>query len=164
MAGERRRLRFRWAGGFDVEDDRGVRRRLLTPRELHAHAPARGWLRREAMARERAIVTAGWVVWGVWVAVFVLRLMVEFGPGLERAFWIVTTVQLPGLLWAFLLLGRLRARAFVNAWVAARACAACGYVYGEIRAEADGCVVCPECGAAWRGAGEAANPGTAQAQ
>jgi hypothetical protein len=29
-------------------------------------------------------------------------------------------------------------------------CPACAYGVGDIRPEADGCTVCPECGAAWR--------------
>lgn len=34
--------------------------------------------------------------------------------------------------------------------LSARACPACGYALEGLTPETDGCVVCPECGAAWR--------------
>lgn len=37
---------------------------------------------------------------------------------------------------------------------AARGCPACLYSLEGCREEADGCTICPECGAAWRMAGE----------
>jgi hypothetical protein len=39
-----------------------------------------------------------------------------------------------------------------------RVCASCRYSLTGCRAEADGCTVCPECGAAWRLPGESAGP------
>ncbi len=34
--------------------------------------------------------------------------------------------------------------------LAERICPACGYRFGVIEAEDDGCTICPECSAAWR--------------
>jgi hypothetical protein len=45
--------------------------------------------------------------------------------------------------------GGIRRLAF-DACLQAGHCAACGYPLLEIEPEADGCRVCPECGAAWR--------------
>ncbi|HLP82761.1 MAG TPA: zinc ribbon domain-containing protein [Phycisphaerales bacterium] len=41
-----------------------------------------------------------------------------------------------------------------------RRCPSCDFSLMEITAEADGCTVCPECGAAWRIPAEAIAPGT----
>jgi hypothetical protein len=40
--------------------------------------------------------------------------------------------------------------------LARRRCPSCLYKFGHAVAEGDGCVVCPECGAAWRLGGDAA--------
>lgn len=45
---------------------------------------------------------------------------------------------------------RVRARKFATALVAVSRCGSCAHDLTGLSAEADGCRVCPECGAAWR--------------
>lgn len=62
-----------------------------------------------------------------------------------------------GVLVAVVIVGRMLARrrghtisARARAIAATGLCASCGYRIGDLPVEADGCRVCPECGAAWR--------------
>ena len=43
-----------------------------------------------------------------------------------------------------------RSSDLVREWLAFGCCASCGYSLKGIHADADGCTVCPECGAAWK--------------
>lgn len=47
-------------------------------------------------------------------------------------------------------LGRRRGATAVAACVAVRRCPSCAYDLSALAAQQDGCIVCPECGAAWR--------------
>lgn len=47
-------------------------------------------------------------------------------------------------------LRRARAQHVRTALLQSGRCAACGYALSMLQAEADGCVVCPECSAAWK--------------
>jgi hypothetical protein len=48
-------------------------------------------------------------------------------------------------------------RELVGAYLACGRCPSCGYKIEHVAAEGDGCVVCPECGAAWRIEGRGAD-------
>lgn len=84
------------------------------------------------------------------------------------ALWAFQLVKVVGLVWVLvtaipfgIVVGLAQTSVFLNVsrWVlaqrtaevisSARRCASCGYPLGAA-AEEDGCVVCPECGAAWR--------------
>jgi hypothetical protein len=83
-------------------------------------------------------------------------LLVALG-GIAEGRWIMLLV-LAGVLLLFevlILLMRPRWLRSMGALVArmcadAAICAGCGYTLHELRPAEDGCVVCPECGAAWR--------------
>lgn len=97
---------------------------------------------------------AGWLVVGCAAALaagYALRIMI---PGYARTFW-----ALPLCLMVAFVIGRVtwknsaRRRVLqrkVREMVERGACPACDYGLREIPTAADGCTVCPECGAAWR--------------
>lgn len=65
--------------------------------------------------------------------------------------FIVPVTATAAVLWLILRAGWVaRTRGIVRGLLAEGRCATCGYDIRGCRAEADGCTVCPECGAAWR--------------
>ncbi len=69
-----------------------------------------------------------------------------FVIGMTGAFALGIPAWLLGLRWA----RRRKFDAISAIYIDAGRCAGCGYTLADLAAEPDGCVVCPECGAAWR--------------
>lgn len=82
-----------------------------------------------------------WVVVGTLVAVLVARLL---NAPVQRVLRRMVADR--------------RAGAISRAAIAAGLCGACGYPLDSLEPEADGCAVCPECGAAWRRRGPGVRP------
>ena len=90
------------------------------------------------------IASAAWqLLWLVWPVL---------GPcGLIGGF--VLLAPAAGMLTWWLTLGSVRRRRFrrlADVYLGSGRCASCAYALAGLAAEEDGCVVCPECGAAWR--------------
>lgn len=142
-----------WPRGVSTLDDRGQKVWLGDPRKMpapiqmdravndtlnkwmRAHKPSAGtWL--------RALAGAGLRILTIMIAVSFVRS------------WTACFVAAPALLFigplawrpVNTMVVRLRGRAFV----AIGRCPCCGYELSQLSIEPDGCVVCPECGAAWR--------------
>jgi len=66
--------------------------------------------------------------------------------------WVVVPVVVAMIAW-FAFLGKIRvsrADRIIGIYLSAGRCASCGYALESLEPEADGCVVCPECHAAWK--------------
>ncbi len=87
------------------------------------------------------------VIWQLaWLKLPVLGLV-----GLCGGFTVIPPVA-GAIAWR-LTLGTVRRRRFrrlVEVYLSTGRCASCGYMLAGLAMEGDGCVVCPECGAAWR--------------
>lgn len=76
---------------------------------------------------------------------WVLLLVPAVGP------WLVLLgVIFSGVVLMPLMLIRRGSTAVLECLILIGVCPQCGYDLGSLRPEADGCTVCPECGAAWR--------------
>ncbi len=151
-------------------DDRGVRRTLYQGRTLDPlggqretigdHELAKIAARLETLRafnpriRDRRLFAMRGVVAFV-VMACLLALWKRFVPWASTAAEIVSFVLM--MLFAFPWLGvRLRLPLtampdeIVRVFNEFRRCASCAYSLKELSPEADGCVVCPECGGAWR--------------
>jgi len=150
-------------------DDRGAPCRLadLSPRQI-------GW-----RALGLPSVTPDFITKGEQKQTAVLETVVALAGGLVGAvlYWVVITpalshwistwgslgriISMSGLVvvsvvfamiaW-YLFLPRIRASRsgrIIEIYLSAGRCAACGYALERLEPEADGCVVCPECNAAW---------------
>ena len=91
---------------------------------------------------------------------FLLAMLVPFGAVVVSMMlfsnWGAVSVPIAFVLTG--LMARLGRRTFQNKRVAASLvtagrCASCGYALAQLAPQDDGCVVCPECGGAWRRAG-----------
>lgn len=142
-------------------DDRGRSITVLAPRDLKKAAEGAD-THRASLARHLRnaikVESRRWTVAGVlvplgmsaaWIAalVFIRFIRVHRIPGASMAvFW--------GGIAAIILVSRVMARRRVSRELAATAvaeglCGSCCYGLRDIPVDADGCVVCPECGAAW---------------
>lgn len=88
------------------------------------------------------LVTIGWMTaeFGPQVLAFTL-----FSPVSSTIILLICVAGVASVNWI-----RERAELIKRSNVRAGRCPACAYPIGELEPEADGCVVCPECGAAWR--------------
>lgn len=92
------------------------------------------------------------------LVVFVLALFVVLARrvyGLELRWAVAGGCLAWGMYRAFALVWdgtayRLRAASLVRAMLAEWRCPSCAYDLRHLKAHEDGCVICPECGAAWR--------------
>lgn len=76
-----------------------------------------------------------------------VALLVIPGLGYTRAMWAMPPFTVVIFIWA----GRRYVRdRYHRVFLAKAYCPSCGYHLVGARAEGDGCIVCPECGAAWR--------------
>lgn len=120
-----------------VERDPNQRRAALARRLRDA---VRAESRRSTPLRAVVMVTLISVVWAVVVAM---------APSFRSVpiFWIVVVASVVGFrFWA----RRAAAGNLARTAVAEGVCGACAYSLQDLATEADGCLVCPECGAAWR--------------
>jgi hypothetical protein len=141
-------------------DDRGAVVPLLNSRELKRSGdPARVALGRQLEAAVRAearrttlpSLVMGLSFVALWIAAQLLLL--RYLP--LSLSWLRTVLFWGGLLGIAMLsrgLARRRfARGLAATAVAQGFCGSCGYSLQALAAQADGCLLCPECGAAWRG-------------
>ena len=122
-------------------------RRLAIGRAFHRTA----WADRRYVAQ--TILAIGVVV--VVIIVFVLSLLwatAANSNGTVLGFSVALgPLAAPVVLLAMLLVGRRHVRRlFVPVMLEHACCPSCGYDLTGLTPEDDGCVVCPECGAAWR--------------
>jgi hypothetical protein len=148
-------LRDRGLDHRTVEDGRGLTRRLFD-------ATSAPWRTLDLEPDLRQTSLGGrWVSWGV-VLIGAAGAMSAVGGTVYvllvgRAGWGAWGAGAAGLgtflfaWWAreYVLPSRGK-RAFVERFLWHRRCPSCAYGIGHAEAEADGCVVCPECGAAWK--------------
>jgi predicted RNA-binding Zn-ribbon protein involved in translation (DUF1610 family) len=147
---------------YTILDHRGARRPLATATwtERAAHAPnASRFLPKLSMS----VSTIGLLVLVV-TATFAMqdagsRLATTISPGSSVA---KTAIQLLGLFGPLLIIillillglffsaSRIWMPAVARHWLSIGQCASCRYDIAEIEPEVDACVVCPECGAAWK--------------
>lgn len=123
-----------------VERDPNQRRAALARRLRDA---VRAESRRSTPLRAVVMVTLIVVVWAAWAVV------VTVAPSFRSVpiFWIVVVVSVVGFrFWA----RRAAAGNLARTAVAEGVCGACAYSLQDLATEPDGCLVCPECGAAWR--------------
>jgi len=77
---------------------------------------------------------------------------------LHSSFWLLiasgAVLGMVGPLAMGLILHRLMLGRLVRALVDERCCGCCAYDLSDLDPEHDGCTVCPECGSAWRVAGQ----------
>lgn len=147
---------------YTILDHRGTRRSLAhaTWAERVEHAPGAG---RFLPTFSMSVSTIGLLLLVV-TATFALqdagsRLAATFSPSSSVA---KTAIQLLGLLGpllitvALLLAGlvfsasRIWMPAVARYWLSTGQCASCRYELARVEPASDGCVVCPECGAAWK--------------
>jgi hypothetical protein len=63
----------------------------------------------------------------------------------------IQVIVIAGLVWAYIRWVPFRSKTeLVAMYLERHRCPSCAYKIGHAEAEGDGCVVCPECGAAWR--------------
>ncbi|GJM18987.1 MAG: hypothetical protein DHS20C14_12000 [Phycisphaeraceae bacterium] len=135
-----------------VRDDRGTRVRVLSVDQVD------GVLRRSgSFGSVNRYVRLGWRVFaeryvvsilapmGVFVALIVLMLIMEWWRS-SLVPWAV--FGLSGLF--FVVFAMVPTRSLRGVTRRLGVCWSCGYDLKGLPAAADGCVVCPECGAAWR--------------
>ena len=86
-----------------------------------------------------------------------IAMMLQFPPSIAaRGGWVIFMAILPagGMLVGVLLPSRMLGAPsdddIAHAMRLTQVCPACGYDLHDLKAEVDGCTVCPECGAAWR--------------
>ena len=138
-------------------DDRGVRFRLRGRIRLPRGIPARVWIP-IASADALSPVTLLLCIGAGLVATVAAIAYTFRGPlapnrdewlGVIRIFiahyypWMI-------LLGALVALRRPLVRFAAGACLRLRQCPSCGYRLADLPVQADGCTVCPECGAAWR--------------
>jgi hypothetical protein len=145
-----------WGRKAEFRDDRGRPARLLGATPFRpGNTQEEGEARREARRIIRRKVSAADVGCPTLLAAYVALL--AFTRMLRGAHW----PNMGALLWAGIILGV----GLLVAWSAARVnnsptiarelvgkslCPQCGYSFAGVGPEPDGCVVCPECEAAWR--------------
>ena len=164
-----------------IPDGRGVARTVVRGDEVLVARLGRGTLRelkRVTKAEHRWRARLGMTLIGVFGVAFVVVLGAQLGFALtgprilsgevgrfDRIAEVLEDVFLPviGVSSVMMLIGAVwfgqgHARARGRALVRLGRCAGCLYELEGLRAEGDGCCVCPECGAAWRlGSGDDRN-------
>lgn len=143
-------------------DDRGERREVVSAARLFEDARMNDPAFAAVVERVLRLKTSGMKLWKT-VAIAVaaaivftaVALLLRFSVGVRLPVWMGGAV--PGLAISFLSLWYLRrfekqgAPEIARILLADGLCACCGYTLADIPEDADGCVVCPECGGAWRG-------------
>lgn len=143
-----------------IHDDRG-RRVPLVSYELPLGKDSRAARLRAAAAVPRESPTRGEVVRSLIAGFFILPAML--GAALAPAYvafnwswpwWgqllaVALVIVLPGAI-IFVFARRLGARRIACVYRHAGLCASCGYDLADTTPQADGCRLCPECGASWR--------------
>lgn len=150
-----------------VVDARGRRIRLLLLAGVPASANGdleiaeQTWARIQQRAGEggttttRDYVLGGLVAIPPWVLAYIA--VAKAAPSFTRGFWgssatravLIISMMIVGTAYARWRAQSRHARAVAAAFLGEGYCPSCGYGIGGIRADADGCTVCPECGAAW---------------
>lgn len=131
-----------------------VRARFVRAQRL---AAARDWL------GSRTVVAA---VWALVILLCFASYALPGGTGMRAEWGVLTAIGVGFVLLVVVRypLRRVLARASAEAWRdVPRICRACGYLLERLPVEADGCVVCPECGCAWRAASAEAGAGSPSA-
>ena len=149
------------AAGWTVKDARGRRVQLfanLVPGSVMrkrlgiTHSEIRT-LRRSLRGSRALGAVAGFFLMYFGFGWILMLIMISISGGTDyfdsyRSLWLVVTgLAASAMYWWGL--GSSRSRLRVAMQSLSR-CASCGYSLKGIHADADGCTVCPECGAAWR--------------
>lgn len=142
-------------------DDREQEIHPLTPRSLRAVAqgpdPSRAAMARylrQAVTAESQRWTAGRMAGGVAAAALIVALLVflmyfRVLRGSQPLIAFIALAILVHLVFRSLAARKISGELATTA-VASGLCGQCGYTLADLDAQNDGCVVCPECGAAWR--------------
>jgi len=92
---------------------------------------------------------AGWLFWQNMISPITKPLA---GDLLDIVFLMTFSIVVAMVFW-YVLLGWIRRRRFdriAEIFLDQGHCASCGYLLDDLAVESDGCVVCPECNAAWK--------------
>jgi hypothetical protein len=105
------------------------------------------------VGRETGVALLGGVVgWVLWQRVIspITRPLVD--DLIDLALTVVFSVVVAMVFWYFLLgwIRRGRFARIAEIFLMQGCCASCGYLLKDLAPEKDGCVVCPECNAAWK--------------
>jgi hypothetical protein len=139
----------------DIFDDRERVVRLVPP---FARGRANRDTATDALVANAESATSGrpprtklalWLVIGSFVVAGVF-LVFTLGPYTGTLRLLGSAIGIPGVIWVFLQTRRHNAPRVAREYVARGLCGSCAYRVTDLPPEPDGCVVCPECGAAWR--------------
>lgn len=150
-------------GAIRITDDRG-RRVPLTPPELLLPGVGDADRRLRLLAatdRPRPAVTRREVRRGLAYGLMALPVFLAVGVApvlltsyVRPALWVRFLVMIPlgalPALLTLLIIRRVAPERIATTYLWANLCGSCGYDLAAVEPEADGCRVCPECGAAWR--------------
>ncbi|MFN7019700.1 MAG: hypothetical protein ACK4WH_00045 [Phycisphaerales bacterium] len=147
--------------GATTLDDRGRAVAVIYPSSLAVgssdldRAPIMARFLRGVIRAESERITPGRVVLGVVVCIVLLVISSWVRRAIPGAPPMTGVAVFVGGLIAMALVSRAQTRQTHGGLLSATAvsaglCGSCGYSLGNLSAEPDGCLVCPECGAAWR--------------
>ena len=91
----------------------------------------------------------GWFAWGMGISSFTLRYL---GSAVDLLAQVLFSTLIYYVLW-YLFLGWIRRYRFhrtASIYLQRGCCPSCGYTLKGLNPEADSCVLCPECNAAWK--------------
>jgi len=96
-------------------------------------------------------VVGGLIGWALWSVLITRYTRPRFGILIDFVA-LSTCCVVVGMIFWYFLLNRIRRERFphiAEIYLSAGKCAACAYKLAGLKPEQDGCVVCPECSAAW---------------
>ncbi|MBX3359020.1 MAG: hypothetical protein KF745_11410 [Phycisphaeraceae bacterium] len=104
-----------------------------------------------AVDRKSLTANTGPAFPSVTLVIPVMVFAVVAAPNLWRGRTLLALIALAFLLWVLriILLWQASAGALAERWIRRGQCPSCGYTIKGLKAEDDGCVVCPECNGAW---------------
>lgn len=147
--------------GATTLDDRGREVAVINPSSLTVErsdldlGPIMARFLRGVIRAESERITLGRTVLGVVVCLVLLVISSRVRRAIPGAPPMTGVAIFVGGLFAMALASRARTRRTHGGLLSATAasaglCGSCGYSLGSLSAQPDGCLVCPECGAAWR--------------
>lgn len=150
----------RRAGG-KVTDDRGVERRVVSIREMwkdprmndpHFAAMVERAVRFQLTGRRTWLMVVVGIGCGILASVGAIVLVRSAGVRMNPGVMGGVSGMIPAVVMVISLMQAERARAaeIARAYMSHGVCPGCAYTLGGLPTESDGCIACPECGAAWK--------------